>query len=123
MAFNSSTHFANIRNHPAEIAKVFNLPRNTVRSIIQSFIKHGKDWDNIKDRRCNRGVNLDIFEENQLGKRLLDQETLQLWASKNLQERMEIIHQEYGVKVSYFKLRHFYLKNGVKFRNTQMVYR
>ena len=36
---------------------------------------------------------------------------------------MELVHQEFGVKVSYYKLRTFYLKNGVRFRNTQMVYR
>ena len=72
IAFNSDTEFEHLRHHPVAIAKIFNLPRNTVRSIIQSFIKHGRDFANIKDRRCNRGANLSIFEQNSLGKRLLD---------------------------------------------------
>ena len=38
-------------------------------------------------------------------------------------ERVELIRQQFNVNVTYYKLRMFYLKNGVKFRNTQMVYR
>ena len=34
IAFNSDTEFDHLRHHPVAIAKIFNLHRNTVRSII-----------------------------------------------------------------------------------------
>ena len=48
---------------------------------------------------------------------------LQRWANKTLLERVALIEKEFDVKVTFYKLRIFYLKHGVKFRNTQMVYR
>ena len=38
-------------------------------------------------------------------------------------ERIALIKREFNVDVTYYKLRQYYLKHGVKWRNTQMVYR
>ena len=64
-----------------------------------------------------------MFERNELGKRLLSPEILQRWSCKTLLERVALIQKEFNVKVSYYKLRVFYLKHGVKWRSTQKVYR
>ena len=123
IAFNSDSDFTEIRHRPAAIAKLFGLQRNTVRSVIQSFIKHGKDYNNICDRRHLKSNDFTVFEANDLGKQLLQPELLQRWASKTLLERVALVRREFNVHVSYYKLRLFYMKNGVKWRSTQMVYR
>ena len=62
IAFNSSTEFTEIKNNPGKIGRLFGLNRNTVRAIIYAFIKHGKDFDNIIDRRHIKRNNFSLFE-------------------------------------------------------------
>ena len=61
IAFNSSTEFTEIKNNPGKIGRLFGLNRNTVRAIIQAFVKHGKDYENICDRRHIKRNNFSIF--------------------------------------------------------------
>ena len=48
---------------------------------------------------------------------------LQLWATKTLEERVALIKLHYNYKITVYKLRKLYMMNGVKWRNTQLVYR
>ena len=48
---------------------------------------------------------------------------LQLWATKTLEERVALIKLNYDFDITVYKLRKLYMVNGVKWRNTQLVYR
>ena len=71
IAFNSDSDFSQIKHSPSKIAGLFGLERNTVKAVIKTFIKHGKDYNNICDRRHLKRNNFTMFEKKNLGQLLL----------------------------------------------------
>ena len=121
-AYGSDTNFDCVRIKPFKLAKLLNLSRKTVCSVLRTFEKQGKNLDTFRDRRESRGYNFDMLLPH-VQKELLSQDLLQRWGRYTLADRRHLISQRYGQDISYNKLRNFYLQHGIEWRNTQMVYR
>ena len=60
---------------------------------------------------------------NAIVNELIDQKKLQEWSSMTLSARCLRIERDYGIRISVFCLRSLYKRNGIAFRNTQVVHR
>ena len=55
--------------------------------------------------------------------RLLHPDTLQRWAPYSLKERTMLCHTQFGFRISYYSLRNLYVRNAIKYKATQWLYR
>ena len=49
---------------------------------------------------------------------LLKEELLQMWATKNLAQRVALIKEDFNLDLSVYKLRRLYLSHGIRPRST-----
>ena len=59
---------------------------------------------------------------HQLHDYILDRNTLVEWSGYSLQDRVLLLEQKKGVTISWQALRRFYLKNNVRFLQSNYIY-
>ena len=92
------------------------IQRNTVSAICNRFISNGYKFQEMKFmRKLNQIPDLEDW--------LCSTEVLREWAPKTLDQRCNLIEQQYGIKVSRFTLQKLYKKRGITHRVTGRVWR
>ena len=122
LVFKSNTNFTKAIQSPTTVAKLFNISDKTVQSVVRSFKRQQCRLEDFTDGRTMKKTWLEDMDPR-IKRELLRKDILQMWATKNLAQRVAMIKDEYNLDLSVWKLRRFYLTNGVKCRPTQMVYR
>ena len=113
--FGSLTDFSTVQTTFSSVAKAARLGRQTVRYILQKFIRDGyKMVDHYRDRPTHgRGK---ITAE--VAAYLTSKDTLQAWAGYPLKWRLGQLKLHKGVDLSYPALLQFYKKHGITYRAT-----
>ena len=83
---------------------------------LKQFVSTG----NVQVKR--RGIPGKAIDE-QVRKKLLDPKTLKLWAPFSLRERQFLCSRQFNYRITYYALRKFYWDHGVKYKNTEWLYR
>ena len=118
--FGSRSDFSHPVIGTTKLGKLLHISPNTITSVLHSFRRHGGELATFrkKQRPKPRLVRLEGIRTA-----LLSRAVLTRWAGLTLQQRASEVQRRYGIKCSKNGLREFYLLNGVRFRNVQMVYR
>ena len=122
LVFGSGTNFTQRMKSTAEVAKIFNISDRTVQSVLVSFRRQQCRLEDFQDLRKHRRSSLEDLDPR-IKRELLKKDLLQLWATKTLAQRVAQIREDFNLELSVYKLRRLYMSNGIKCRNTQMVYR
>ena len=122
LVYGPDTTFTKRIRSLTEVAKIFTISRKTVYSVCAAFKKEQCSIEDFRDKRFDRRSSLESLDPA-VKRELLKKDLLQLWATKTLAERVNVIRRDYNVEMTVWKLRKLYIENGIKCRSTQMVYR
>ena len=122
LIYGSDANFTRTVMPPTRVAKLLKISRKTVQSVVKYFRQQNSDLENFCDRRTMKPHTLDKIDPR-IKKEILKKDMLQLWATKTLEERVALIKFHYNYDITVYKLRKLYMVNGIKWRNTQLVYR
>ena len=119
MRFGSITDFTHPKLSYSKIAKRMFRQPNTVHYAIKNFVKESQ----VIDHRRNNGKHVQYqIVRHQLHDYILDRNTLVEWSGYSLQDRVLLLEQKKGVTISWQALRRFYLKNNVRFLQSNYIY-
>ena len=113
--FSSFTDFSLMRKGYAKVGRSLDINPFSVRSLVLRFIhKYKSNIDLFMAGSKLTGRPIRPIGNPDIEKHLLSESCLKSWVHLTIKQRCVKIKKQYAVDVGSEKLRHFYLRNGVR---------
>ena len=120
--YGSLTNFRVKRYGSAEVARQTKLLQSTVHKAVKRFESYQHNVKEFIKIRPSPGRKIKVIGSAVIEQKLLDPVLLTKWAHLTLEQRVVKIIRQFKVKITSKKLRLFYRRNKLRYRQTALKY-